>query len=573
MTRAWVGLVVLLACGGDDAPSGGAVDAGQAGQDVSQDGGTALGDVAPAPDVQGGTDGGGSPGDTSLEDAPDGAAGDAGGGTDGGGGGGADTGGLDAADAVELPVTPERVAIGIDWALQSTPGSNGVLASTSLSLADGDLLVGGAFAGEVTVGDVTVSTDDVTYLHHMAVRVRPDGTLRFARHVCDGCLGVAAEASDGRIGVAASGKALVGNPGTPDVIDRSEETVGAAFTVMSPEGLVLDMRRFAEGPALEVRAVLPLDDGGWLIGGHLAQQATFKDGTVIDVPAEVFYPGRGFIARLRPDLSVQWVEPIAGTAASSVNMLASHGAGFVAVGDFGGYPLGVEAVFGGEAGPTLEAKSSDDDPAMDLFVAAWAGPGDVTLARRVQHYGWLRAPTWLNLDAGGVTVGLEGAVEFVVEDGELSCGYGGDGTLDVRFSWGGAFLGAKTLPPRARPWPGGGWWSNTQTWAGGTWTLGEPPASLTFDAPPQTDDADSTSWVLARWTPGGQLVRAGQLVAWHTKWMTSPFLAGASPQPDGSWLLALNGHASLTLDAPTPIVLDNTGYERFVFLRVRFEEP
>lgn len=475
---------------------------------------------------------------------------------------------------VPLPGTPERRDVALSWTLESTAGEGGVHTQATLPLADGDLLVMATFSGSVRLGATVIEGTAERYFHHLAVRVRPDGTLRFARRVCDGCVGAAVEAPDGRIGTVTVASRLIASPGTPEELDLSSAKPGCALTVLTPDGAVQAMRRFGSCESAGLRAVAPAPDGGWFVGGHV-RSASFDDGTVIDVPQDVFYPGRAFVAKLRADLSTEWVEPITGTAGSTVSMLAPWGDGVVAVGDFGGYPIGATAEFG-RAPVVLEAVSSDDDPAMDVFVAAWTAPGRLAFARRVQHYGSERQATWLHASAAGFDFRLDGVGELTLRDGELFFGYGGADSVRLRFDAAGAFAGADAMPARAVPWPGARAWSTAWQAPGGTrTTLGTTPGALVFDTPASTGFANSAGWLLAHWKPEGTLGRAGQLVGEAPPDRSVPTLHGAAPQRDGAWLLYLSGSGALTLrpDAGAPATLEGSTYERMVFVGVRLVAP
>lgn len=476
---------------------------------------------------------------------------------------------------VPLPTTAERAHVAIPWALHSTAGSNGVLTATTLALADGGLLVGATFADTVTLGEHTITASDAIYRHQLAVRVDPDGDVRFARHLCDGCLGLAAaEAPDGRIAVARVGTTLVANPDDPDgasVIDASTDEPACAITLVDPDsGAVTAARSFGACMG-EIRALTPLPDGGWLLGGHLTA-AAFEDGTAFTVPDTIFYPGQAFIARLGPDLTLAWVERVGGAAASSVSMLAPLGdTGFVTVGDFGGWPRHVTADFGADPPTALVAVSSDDDPAYDLFVARYNGPDDLAFARRVVHYGWERQPSWLTASpADGVAFRMDLVDTFELRDGDPDFGYGGQDSARLRFALDGALLGVEPLPPGAVRWPGAAAWATSRQTAAGTTTVGEGPDALTFDTPAEADGVATHGLLLAHWRDDGALARAGLLrVERAADQFDVVAPHGVAPQPDGSWLIYLSAAADLTLrpDVGDATPLARSGYERVIFLR------
>lgn len=477
---------------------------------------------------------------------------------------------------LELPLTPQEIPVHIDWALNGTPGLSGVLLQTGLATHNGDLFVTAYFSGTVSVGNLIISADDTSYTHVLGVRVSPKGEVRYLRHLCDGCSGAAGEASDGRIALVSMSKTLVGNPTGPDLIDLTADEAGMAVTIISPDGYVETMRRFAVGPDATVRCVRATQDGGWLVGGHFNELA-FENGTTYTVPEPVFWPGQGFIVKLTPNLKVDWVELVKGTAASSVSMLAEWGAGFVAVGDFGGYPLGVVSEFG-TSGVTLEALSSDDDPAMDIFITRWSAPGDVLFARRVQHYSnGPRNPTWLDVEGDTLTTRVDSVAKLEVDD-ELHYrgGYGESGVaLSTRWDSVGTLVESVLLPYGANRVPMSPHYAVlSHSIPGDTITWGKEPNTLTFEIPKSTGQQSYETLISGLFHEDGAVGKAGVLGLSYRAGQVPPYIQAVSPQPDGTFLAVLYGSASIVFEpeAEPPTVLDNDGYERLIFAKIRLGE-
>lgn len=484
-------------------------------------------------------------------------------------------------DAAVLPAgAPVRANVALSWAIQSDAGSQGVQLQSTLPMPDGDLIAIASFAGTVTFGGHSLSSPDEATAGLFVTRVTPLGEVRYLAPLCVGCwFPRGLPTSDGAVllvGAFAPTTTLAW--GTAGELTLTSEEGAFGAIVLAEDGTVTRGVTLGTGN-VEVRALSRGPGGGYLFGGFLGE-ATFADGTTTVVQDGVFYPGQAFVARLDADLAVLGVERVTGTAASNVNMLVPDGDGWIAVGDFGGYPLGVDAVFGagtpGEA--RLEAVSSDDDPAMDVFVARWSAPGEVAYARRVRNYtNGPRQPTFLRrtpagdvetLIAGASALGPEGEHYRNVEPFPERYRY-----ALARFDGAGALVGGQALfSQQVVPIPGvAGYVGTSVSWGGSTIILEDATETLTFDVPEDTPELESSGIAVAQWRADGGLARAGLV------WMTTPSsrwplsLQASAPQPDGSALVVLHGSAPVSLDGGVgdAVALDpGAGYERLVFARV-----
>lgn len=440
------------------------------------------------------------------------------------------------------PVDGEREATPVRavWALQSTAGAGGVLTQATLARRSGAMVVSAVFSGTVTFGDHTLSTDEQGHRHQLLAEVRPDGAVGFARHVCDLCLGVLAEGPGGQLASLRGGES-------------------AAFVRLTDYGAIAARSEPALGPGWTVTALTGRPEGGWLAGGSMPAE-------------EAFYPGRAFIAGLSADGTVEWVERIEGTAGSQTTMVAPSAEGFVAVGDFGGYPLGVTADFAGGAA-VLEALSSDDDPAYDLFVARWQAPGALSWARRIQHYqNGPRNPTELDVSADQIAFRLDGAGELEEEEGEYGAGYGdGDRSLRITLDAQGVPSDLLPLPYGAQPVPDrSAHLSLRRVWREEGFRA--TPAGPHFPRGATLGEQDVVRHVLSEWTDRGEFVRAGA-VDLHVPRDRYPLaLHAAAPQTDGSLLVYWNGATPVAIPADG-VDLHSTGFERLVFARLEFVSP
>jgi|GEM_PF-2888923 len=555
-------LVLAPACGG--ATSGGATDTfgdDTAAADVAQD--TSAADAAEP--------------DTALADATSDAAGD-----------------TVAVDTGLGPApTPEERPLAIAWAIQSdqTEGAS-LLYPAVVALPDGGFVAMATFDGTVTFGEREVVSDDEKYTHTLFTRVTPEGEVAALRWVCDNC----GAYSDASIAVLPSGELafvsvadgeVVLDPGGDAelTLDTGDEPA-LLVTVLTQDGALARARLVAELPGWgEIRALIATPDGGLVAAGN-TQGLVVPDGPAFGPEDGWHYPGRAFVLGADADLNVTFAEQASGDAGSDVTLLHLDGDALYAIGDFGGYPLHVPMVLGAgtDGEVTLEAVSSDDDPAMDIFVSRWDlaaltdGRPRLEWARRLSHYSnGPRPGTFARSDgAGGVLFRIVGADGVEPDDdGQIDTvpAYGSENHLLARASAEGEVSAVATVSsPLSPAWDGflsaETWWSGREVAVGGD----DGPV---FEVPEATTGPDGVKWsgtVLGRWRADGALLAAGMLLQ-RTKSSGYPLtIRSALPQDDGSVILVMHGSPTVTLvpsEGDEVLVSRDPGYERLVVTRLR----
>lgn len=483
------------------------------------------------------------------------------------GGLGADGGAL--GDAGEA----QRVATQVLWALETTPGSHGAQPLLTVRLPNGAVLVVASVSGTFGVASRTVVVDEIPYVHTAVWVVNPDGTVPFLRHLADGVYPSAgAVMADGSVVLA--GRMAVNAVVAPGAADQIvlNAPAGAAVVRLNATGTALGAATLGAG-VIEPLVVSPAPNGEVWVGGQ--QSATFANGLVGADP-DGGSVSRGFVATLSAQLAVSQVALLGGNAESAVRMLAPSGSGYVAVGDFGGYPPGAQTVFapGTASEVSLAGVSSDDDPALDVFVARYVDPGALAFARRIRSYANNRRPvTWLGeLAPSRFTFLLRDAAGLVEEGDQFAVTHElARADLCATFDAQGQYVGGIRAAQPLGPWPGGsGWLGASVEPAPTVLTLGEGTATLEVGVA-ATAGALNHAWVGSQWHADGRLQRAGALEMRVPEGANPLTMTRAVAQADGSFLVVLSGEAEVTLlpAAGNPVTLpQSVGYERFVFVRV-----
>ncbi|HRE90864.1 MAG TPA: hypothetical protein PK095_17200 [Myxococcota bacterium] len=515
---------------------------------------------------------------------------------------GLDTSETDLQDGNLGPIEPLESSIALDWALQTGHSPESWFGwPTATLLDDGSLVVAGQFNGALELDGLSVdSGDDDPYTHAVAARITPEGIAADLRRLCERCLSgttplIALAGGRYAFAAAVDGE-LVFEPGTPNArVVRADHQLLVA--IVGVNGQLEDhalVARVAEGA--EVRALAATPGGGLAIGGSTWALA-LDDGPAFEAEEGWHYPGRAFVVVVDSELRPRYAEQLGGQAGSTVGMLRVDGETLDMVGDFGGYPLGVETTFneGLASATTLTSVSSDDDPAMDLFVARWTLPvlseddaptrPRLVWARRFANYqNGPRQPTWLRgTSERGLELRVDGAGRLEVDgehyalprperpedgwtsvvvrltsEGEASLSFVANGT--VLPSRDGGFLSAATF--------GSGLTYRPQ---------GEGGPS--FAVPPATTGVDGTVYqghVLARWRSDGALIEAGLLLTESPASYWPPTLQHLVPRADGAVYLVLHGSAPVTLAGSGGTrfpLLREANYERVVVIGARLVRP
>ena len=251
-------------------------------------------------------------------------------------------------------------------------------------------------------------------------------------------------------------------------------------------------------------------------------------------------------------------------------------AGVAAIGGFGGYPIGVQAVFaeGTPEATTLTAVSSDDDPAMDIWVARWSAPGQLAWAQRIRSYGNpTPADAWAKLEDSGsfqATFAGEAVESDPLHEGQLYLRPAGHRAFTtVRFDASGIAHGS-AHPLGLAIYQGGYPYAvGVDLLAAGESRELSPEVTLTV--PSSTADAETSAIGLGTWNTSGQLLHGGalQLRVPGGTWPLSLQAVTVSP---GSALVYLNGSPTVALvpDEGEIVELVSDGYERIVVAHLRW---
>ncbi|TNF32921.1 MAG: hypothetical protein EP329_09050 [Deltaproteobacteria bacterium] len=489
---------------------------------------------------------------------------------------------------------PEERPTALAWAIQSDQSSGASVGWPAVAgLPDGGVVVVATFDGTVTFGGREIVASDERYAHALLTRVTPDGDVAALTWLCDRCIGYGTAPvlplADGNLALASvvDGEVVLA-PGTAGEQRLTTDGPQLLVAVLTPDGAPVRARLVASTPhSGEVRALAETADGGVVIAGN-AQALAVPDGPAFPEEEGWGYPGRAFVLGVDGALDVRFAEQLGGAAGSTINQVRVVGDALFAVGDFGGYPLGVASVFGAGTAEeaALESVSSDDDPAMDIFVARWdvgavaEGRPRFAWARRIAHYSnGPRPATFIRGDgADGIELRIDGADGVEPDDaGELRTvpAYGSHGYLVARVSRDGDVSAALDVPSPIVPAPGGfmsvaSWWSGSVVEPAGD-------AGPSFPIPESTSGADGVNWsgvVLGSWRADGALVAAGLLLQRLPGSYYPLSLQAAVPQADGAAILVLHGSAPLTLVPSAGEAVELTrepGYERLVVVRARLE--
>lgn len=498
------------------------------------------------------------------------------------------------ADTPLDPITPIESALAIDWALQSEHSPESWFGwPVSTLLEDGSLLVVGLVNGALELDGQAIDTGgDDPYVHGVSARITPTGEVIDLRRLCDRCLSgstpiVALPGGGFALAASVHGEVVLA-PGAPSerVLQAERQLLLAVF---DSDGELLRhalVARFGDGR--EVTALTPTPDGGFAIGGA-AFELSIDAGPSFVADEGWHYPGRGFLVVVDSALRPRYAELLGGDAGSIITMLHVANDTVHAVGDFGGYPHGVETTFnaGLENAVTLESVSSDDDPAMDLFVARWTLPGladdapatrpEIAWARRIAHYqNSPRPPTWLRASEGGIEFRVDRADRLEVDGEHFALPYADDYWTSAVLRVSAEGLVTRTFAANGPvvPLADGGYLSVVSAWPGVTYRpAGEDGPS--FSPPPSTTGADGSTHhghVLAHWRKDGALIAAGEFITSSPASYSPPTLQHLVPHPDGSAFIVLHGSAPVTLLPSQGEAIDlerAPNYERIIALRAR----
>jgi len=493
-------------------------------------------------------------------------------------------------DDTAVPTGPERPSA-IDWAIQSeAPEGVSVGYPSTLALADGGLVVAATFDGPVSFGGRELTSDDARYTHALFTRVTPDGEVAALTRLCDRCLQARTplrELADGQVAFAS----FVDG----DVVLAPGSAAEARFTaarellvaVVTRDGELVRWARVARMPGYGSAEAIALGpDGGLVIAGS-CQGLTLEGGPTFLEEEGWHYPGRAFLVGVDAALAPRFGEQLGGAAGSTIGLAHLDGDTLFTVGDFGGYPLGVASVFGvgQDAAVALPSVSSDDDPAMDIFVARWRLPGAgerrprLVGVQRIAHYSnGPRPATWIRgAPGGGVELRVEGVEVIVADDGGHFRAPHPDRWRDaiVRVSPAGAASVVASQPAPLAPAPGG-FVSLTSGWAGAVLAPSEDGPTFLV---PADDVAAGLGWgglLLATWDADARLVGAGLILERHARGHYALNAHALVPQADGSALVLLHGAAPVALvpDVGGARHLDrDLGFERLVVVRIRLAGP
>lgn len=285
----------------------------------------------------------------------------------------------------------------------------------------------------------------------------------------------------------------------------------------------------------------PGADGGLLLGGSAGARldvAIGADTVRAPVEAAATWPGHGWLVRLDRDGLMTALQRIDGAAGSVVTGTLELDDGRLAVtGRFGGFGA-LTARFGaGPTAPELVAVSSDDDPALDAFVALTDPTGAFTAAHRVRSY-HLDDPVVIAPTATGfiTQVASTGYDTVYGDDGPSPVRITADHSLggwdhDGRLDWAAA-TAAYTLhdaaTASAHP-TGDGW-------------VAQPGA---IDEVRVALDPTGEDWLLAALGPRGVVAGVGHLVARGTT--GDPVLSLVRPACGGRWLVGGSPYGRPTL--------------------------
>lgn len=471
---------------------------------------------------------------------------------------------------VDLGPPPEPVTgdLTLDWAIQSDSLGGSTLYPSFAALDDGGVAIIAGFDQTVTFGGKTVvAPDDEKYHHALYARVTGSGEVAALTNPCSGCIGLG-----GSPLTALSGQRVA-------FAGVSDEAL--SLTILAADGTIEATKVIATGEYMEPRALIATAEG-FVVAGNHSRAFTVTGGPTFGDAEDAFFPGLAFVIGVDHALVPRFADALDGAAGSTIGMLHQDGTRLVAVGDFGGYPAGAEAIFGkGTADElALESVSSDDDPAVDIFVATWdlATLNDkrpkVAWARRIAHYSnGPRSPTFLRASGDDLEF-LIGGAEHIDPDGEhYTIGYPEDQSLVVRFDRDGVLVADDVVPTRLVPRPGG-FASLTTPWAGSTVTIGDDGPSFSVPAYEPGADVAYSGHVIADFRADRALVQAGMLLVTSdpSQYPVSPH--ALFPQADGSSLLLLHGSTPVTLvpDAGPEVSLPRSpesAYERLIVLRAR----
>lgn len=491
------------------------------------------------------------------------------------------------------PVEPHEGPLEVAWALQSDHSPSSWFGwPTVTPLSDGSLIVAGLVNRVVSFGGHTLDTQaEDPYTNAVAAKLTTGGEVVDLRRLCERCLTGTTPLlalPGGRYAFASTvhGEVVLApDTGTPRIVNADHELL---VVIVGADGGVEDhalVARVDQGASPQ--AMTLTSDGGLAIGGS-AWSLAIDNGPTFEAQGGWHYPGRAFLVVLDAELRPRHAELLGGEAGSTIAMLHAEGDALYAVGDFGGYPLGVATTFdtGLETALTLESVSSDDDPAMDLFVARWTLPEPsldapttrprIDWAKRLAHYqNGPRQPTWLRASEGGVEFRVDGAGRLETDGAHFALPRPDEywTSVVVRMSADGEATQSLVARGNVEPLPDGGYLSVASHWPGSTY---EPagPSGPRFTVPAATDGPDGVTpygHVLARWRSDGALLAAGQLIAESPSSYSSPTVQHLVPQSDGAAYLVLHGAAPVTFvsssGARLPL-LREANYERVIVLRV-----
>lgn len=498
------------------------------------------------------------------------------------------------------PVDPAVVPVVIDWAIQTHHSPESWFGwPTFTRLSDGNLLLAGQANRVVEFGERELDLGEGdAYSHSVAARVTPTGEVVDLRELCNRCLSGTTPLiplSGGRYAFASAvdGEIVLAPGSAEEVVLQADHQLLVAV-IGADGGLEKHALVARLGQSGETSAIAATADGGLVIGGS-AWGLSVDGGPSFEVEEGWHYPGRAFLVVVDSELRTRYAEQLGGKAGSTIAMIQVSGRDLVTVGDFGGYPLGVESTFHTGSGEslTLTSVSSDDDPAMDLFVARWTLPElaaeaptarpEVQWARRFANYqNGPRTPTWIRgTEAGGVEFRVDGAGSLVPDgQGQWALPRPDDYWTSVvlRVSADGEPTLGFVANGNVEPLDGGGYLSVAASWAGSTYRpLGDDGPS--FEVPASTTGPDGVTrygYIVAKWRSDGALIAAGMVVAESPtdSWLIS--LQGLVPQTDGSAFLIFHGSAATTFVTPdgARLALDREpNYERLVILDVVLDTP
>jgi len=315
-------------------------------------------------------------------------------------------------DTLDNPLAVRVKTAGGDllWAGSAGGLYDSVTGYAIAGLSDSSAVVSGYFVGEVTFGlgepnETVLDSDD--YYNIFVARYKPDGSLAWAGKVAGSYYGygyaVAALSDDsGVVSGYFNGSATFGQ-GEPNETTLASDYYDNIFVARyKSDGSLVWARRVAGSYNGYGYAVAALSDDSTVVSGYFTGSAIFGQGEPNETILASDYYYNIFIARYRPDGSLEWAGKVAGSYSGygcAATTLSDDST--VVSGSYSG-----SAIFGqGEPNETILA--SDYSP--NIFIARYMPDGSLAWAK----------------SAGGTSDDCANAVTTLSDDSTVVSGYYG----------------------------------------------------------------------------------------------------------------------------------------------------